>query len=887
MTGQLHLQPGSEEDPASGYRSAFKHETEYAEPGFYEVFLEDCQVEAGLTATERCGFHRYRFPASPAAHILIDLTESIVSEEVLELSVSFSGDNVVSGHRRTRGWAEDQIIYFYAVFSRPFETSGISINGQEAIRAESAEGKDLKAFVTFQTQDDDIIFVKVGLSPLSVRGAMLNLEEEIPGWDFEAIRDHARISWNKELSKIRIVSESETDRRIFYSALYHAMIAPNLFCDADGSYRGHDGLTHRDESRQVYTVFSLWDTYRALHPLLILIQPERTRDMILTMIDIYDKGGLLPVWELAGNETFCMIGYHAVPVITDAFVKGCRDFDIQRAYLAMLHSATADHFGLGSYQTNGFIPAEDESESVSKTLEYAYDDWCIAQMAKNLGKQDDHDHFIERAQYYKNLFDPETRFIRGKRNGMFVSPFDPAEVNFMLTEANTWQYTFYVPQDISGLIHLMGGDQAFSEKLDELFQAKSGISGRQQADITGLIGQYAHGNEPSHHMAYLYNYSGKPYKTQEITRRIMRELYTDGPEGLCGNEDCGQMSAWYVFSAMGFYPVTPGTDVYAIGSPMFHEVLLKLPGGKKFRIVTEGHSEEAVYIQSARLNGKALSRSFLRHGEIISGGELRLVMGTRPNPAWGSAGSDRPVSAITEHLITPVPYVIARSGTFFDSLQIMAGNPDPYAVNYYRLQENQEASIWKKPVILTGPDPSHSVTAWAESPGKHRSQVISSRFHRIDHDWKISIREPYSPQYTAGGDLALTDGIIGGLNFRTGSWQGYYGVDIEVTIDMGKSKRIHLVSVNFLEDQGSWIFFPTDVEIAVSQKPYDFRTVFATKYDEPEKNDRPQIRTFSKEDINQTARYVRIKARNKGTCPDWHVGAGNKSWIFADEITIR
>ncbi len=435
-----------------------------------------------------------------------------------------------------------------------------------------ASGKDVQAYVKYRTKENEKILVKVGISGVSVEGARKNLMAEIPDWNFDKVRKQAEDDWAQKIGRIEVKGGSQDDRKKFYTALYHCYLAPNLFSDVDGQYRGNDGNVHLSEDFEVYTVFSLWDTYRALHPLMTILEPERTADFINTFLDIYQKAGLLPVWELAGNETNCMIGYHAVPVIVDAYLKGIDGFDAEKAYAAIRNSAEQDHFGLKYYREYGYIPAEMEGEAISKTLEYAYDDWCIAMMAKKLGKEDDYRYFIQRAQYYKNLFDPDTRFLRGKRNGMFTMPFDPAEVNFMLTEANTWQYTFYVPQDIRGLKDLMGGDALFEKKLDEMFSASTGLSGRQQSDITGLIGQYAHGNEPSHHMAYLYNYTGKPYKTQKLAREIMNDLYGSDPAGLCGNEDCGQMSAWYVLSAMGFYPVTPGSGYYTIGSPLFEEI---------------------------------------------------------------------------------------------------------------------------------------------------------------------------------------------------------------------------------------------------------------------------------------------------------------------------
>ncbi|MCP5045871.1 MAG: glycoside hydrolase family 92 protein, partial [bacterium] len=406
------------------------------------------------------------------------------------------------------------------------------------------------------------------------------------------------------LNKIKTDGGTIEQKRIFYTALYHALLNPNLYTDIDGRYRGRDLKIHKAEGFTNYTVFSLWDTFRTAHPLFTLIEPKRTGDFIKTFIAQYNQGGLLPVWELAANETYCMIGYHAVPVMVDAYVKGFKDYDIETVYEAMKKSARQEHFGLKFYKTHGYIPAGEESESVSKTLEYAYDDWCIAQMAKALGKTEDYKYYLQRAQYYKNLFDPSTGFMRARMKGTWFTPFDPAEVNFNYTEANAWQYSLFVPQDVQGLIRLMGGKEKFIAHLDGLFSADSQTTGRQQADITGLIGQYAHGNEPSHHMAYLYCYANQPWKTQQLVRRILDTLYTDKPDGLSGNEDCGQMSAWYIMSAMGFYPVTPGQDTYVIGTPLFKRTVIDVGNGEIFTISANKVSAQNIYIQSASLNGQ-------------------------------------------------------------------------------------------------------------------------------------------------------------------------------------------------------------------------------------------------------------------------------------------
>ncbi|MBE0653345.1 MAG: GH92 family glycosyl hydrolase, partial [Bacteroidales bacterium] len=560
------------------------------------------------------------------------------------------------------GWASDQYVYFVARFSKSFISSGVALD-DEIISGEFAQGENVKAFFTFDTKDDSQVMVKVGISAVSANGARKNMDTELPGWDFEKTRSDANDAWNEELGKVNVTGGTEEQLITFYSALYHAFLVPNLFQDVDGQFLGRDLKPHQTNDFDYYTVFSLWDTFRGEHPLFTLTQQKRTIDFIKTMLAQYEQGGRLPVWELAANETECMIGYHSIPVIVDAYMKGIRDFDADLALEAMIHSAELDHFGLKSYKAFGFIPAEDEAESVSKTLEYAYDDWCIAMMAKERGNLEVYDKFIKRAQSYKNLFDPSSGFMRARINGRWFEPFDPREVNFNYTEANSWQYSFFVPQDINGLISLLGDREVLIDRLDQLFSESSETTGRDQSDITGLIGQYAHGNEPSHHMAYLYNYAGQPWKTQQRVRQIMDELYHEKPDGLCGNEDCGQMSAWYVLSAMGIYPVTPGNPIYAIGSPLFEKTTLNLENGEAFTIRALNNSPENKYIQSATLNGKSFSRSFIRHDEIMKGGEIVFEMGPDPNEKWGVGQGNEPVSEIADELITPVPFITKGSRT--------------------------------------------------------------------------------------------------------------------------------------------------------------------------------------------------------------------------------
>jgi predicted alpha-1,2-mannosidase len=885
-TGEIKIRPGTADAGSSGYRSKFSHQKEHASPGQYQVYLEDPRINVELTATARCGFQRYTFPATDQANVIIDLKESVVTESNLNLEVEVLNDHEICGMRKSSGWAENQVIYFFASFSRPFEEFGIANSGELMQGMKKFGGDDIQAFVRFSTDAGEQILVKTGISAVSIEGARKNLALEIPDWDFDQIVEQAEMAWEGELSKIEVMGSDENKIK-FYTALYHAFLAPNLFTDTDGQYRGNDGQVHMADGFTMYTVFSLWDTYRALHPLLSFTQPELTQEFINTFIDIYSKRNLLPVWELAGNETYCMIGYHAVPVIYDTYQKGIGGFDAEKAYEAARNSAMQDHFGLRYYKESGYISSEKEGESISKTLEYAYDDWCIAMMAKALGKNDDYSYFIRRAQSYKNLFDPGTGFIRGKRNGMFTEPFDPAEVNFMLTEANTWQYTFYVPQDIDGLIGLMGGEIPFEEKLDEMFNAPQDLSGRQQADITGLIGQYAHGNEPSHHMAYLYNYVGKPHKTQKLVRQIMDNLYGTGPDGLCGNEDCGQMSAWFVLSAMGFYPVTPGSGLYALGSPIFDEVIIHLPGGADFRIKANRKQLGDLYIHSAALNGRKYDRSYLTHVDLVGGGELNIEMGALPNESWACATGSRPVSAIVDNRIVPVPYFKAASATFRDFIEVALNHADTAALIF--LSDNEAAADsgfnrYDGPIVAYK---SLSLEAYAVVDGGGKSRMTGAAFYKVNRTWDVQVVNPYNSQYTGGGDMALIDGQRGGNNFRTGSWQGYQGVDLVAVIDLGELKQISSVSASFLQDQRSWIFFPTKVEISGSVDGKAYMFFGAVPNVLPDDTEEAIIHEFSAKGIDARVRYLKVTAKNRGICPAWHPGAGGQAWIFADEIIIE
>jgi predicted alpha-1,2-mannosidase len=635
-------------DPAQ-YKSAFSHEKEHATPGDYRVFLDDPKIAVELTATARCGFHKYTFPAADGANIILDLEHGVGNKSV-ETSLTVENDTTVSGYRESDGWGGRRFVYFVMQLSKPFKSVALARDNVKLPGdVRGAKGQSVKAAFRYATTDGETILVKVGISGTGIEGARKNLQAEIPSWDFDGIRASAVAQWKNVFDAVDVKSFDPHVRTTFYANLYLSCLAPVLFNDADGTYRGMDHKNHSGEGFQNYTTFSLWDTYRAENPLLTLLQPGRVDDMIQSLLAEYRQNGAhsTPIWPLYGNETWCMIGYHSVAVIADAYLKGFRGFDGETAYKAMRDTAMQDRNGLDSYKKRGYVASKPNAEATSKTIEYSFDDWTLARMAEALGHKEDAEMFYKRAANYRNLFDGTTGFFRGRKaSGVWRSPFvTNALVGDEYTEADAWQYAFGVQQDVPGMIALYGGDKPFIQKLESMFAADSTIQ-TTIPDISGLIGQYSQGDEQCHHVAYLYDYAGAPYKTQERIRQVMATWYNDKPTGQCGNADCGQMAAWYVFSALGFYPMNPDSGVYAIGSPMISEAALHLDAdkyhGKTFTVLAENNGPNNIYIQSATLNGQPLKRAWLKHEEIVEGGTLRLVMGSKPNTEWGHAAEDRP-----------------------------------------------------------------------------------------------------------------------------------------------------------------------------------------------------------------------------------------------------
>ena len=814
------------------YASSFSHDNEKASAGFYSVKLDKHNIDVRLTTSTRVGFHEYTFNKAGLANIILDLNHR---DKLLEGRINIIDDKTIEVLRRSEAWATNQYVYALIEFNVPMKIS--SINQSKSNKLEISGMSFSK-----KIKKGEKILVKVSLSPTSYEGAKLN-SKEINHWNFDKVHKDAIALWNKELSKIEVTSNDKDKLTIFYTALYHTMMQPNIAQDLDGKYRGRDNQIHVAEGFDYYTVFSLWDTFRAAHPLYTLIDKKRTSDYINTFIKQYEQGGRLPVWELASNETDCMIGYHSVSVIADAMVKGIEGFDYEKTFEASKVSAMRDVLGLEAYKKNGFISIDDDHESVSKTLEYAYDDWCIAQMAQILNKQEDYQYFMKRSQNWKNLFDWETGFLRPKKNGGWEKPFDPREVNNNFTEGNAWQYSFFVPQDIQGMIKAYGGKEKFEAKLDEMFNSESKTTGREQVDVTGLIGQYAHGNEPSHHMAYLYNYIDKPEKTNEKVKYILDNFYTNTPDGLIGNEDCGQMSAWYVLSSMGVYDVTPGDLLWDITLPYIENIKVSVDG-KKPEYINQPFEKTRILPQ--------------------------FSMGFKEKEVFPS--------------IIPVPVIQAESKAFKEELPIQFKTWNKSAKVYYSINQSP-FMLYQNPFSIKE---SAIIRFYSDEGVGKKSDTISAQFFKKPNPYSINIKSVYNPQYHAGGSEGLIDGIYGSENWRKGEWQGYQNQDFEAIIDLQKETSISGISANFLQDTRAWILMPTQIEFYVSNDNESFKKLATVLNKINAKDYAVQIQKLTAK-VSANGRYIKVIAKNFGKLPEWHQGFPYKgdAFIFIDEIEIK
>lgn len=878
-------------DKKKGYGDRFDHSQENASPGYYEVKLLDQQINVRLTVTERSGIHEYTFLNKKGKKfILIDLDHR---DKLHGQNIKIHNKKTISGFRISESWATNQHFYFHLELSVPFEKSRvIDKNGQH------------KLLLTFPVSTEKIL-LKVGISAVDENGAKNNLTTEIPEWDFNSVRSKTVKAWDKELGVIDFKSQDNKAMINFYTALYHNFLQPNLFSDCDGRYRGRDNQIHViSNGRPQYTVFSLWDTYRGTHPLYTIIQQKRTNDFIHTFLRQFEQGGDLPVWELAGNETECMIGYHSVSVIADAFIKGIKDFDAEKALGAMIYTSKINELGKNHFRKNGFISSGDEPESVSKTLEYAYDDFCIAEMAKFMGKSDVYRNYYNSSFNFINMFDPSTKFMRARKGGMWYTPFDPSEVNFNYTEANSWQYSLYAPQAIDVLTELMGGKDTLESWLDRLFTTNMELSGRHQVDITGLIGQYAHGNEPSHHMAYLYNYTNAPHKTQSYVDRILKEMYNNTPDGLSGNEDCGQMSAWYVLSAMGLYQVTPGHPWYDFGRPIMDEAVINLDSGKKLIIKTKNNSPQNKFVQSISWNGKKWDMNQIHHATIMEGGELVFTMGAEPSKEKRSVSN----SALDKNTLlsfdfTPSPFFISENRIFDDTMSVSIGHhpslhKENVVIEYRFSSDTSKIMTYSKPLLL---DKTTSIEARrvnyigpqvigaTPSVSVNLSPWVKADYIKRDKTVSLKLSSEYSNQYAASGPNTLIDGVHGGNEFRTGDYQGYWAQDLVAEVTFEKARVLKEIGISCLQDMKSWIFYPSAIEIEISHDGITFIKL-------PKVSAIPEYNSYvgpnnmdfiERTNTEKPIKSFRIKAINHGKCPEWHLGVGSDTWLFADELIFR
>lgn len=828
------------------FHYTFSHDSEEAHPGYYKVRIDPEAITAELTCDERVACHHYSFNPSydmPYRYgFIINLDHR---DKLLSGGITMLGDLIV-GYRESAAWNPDQHLYFAISCDQPFD--------QVEYRADSTQA------IFYFAQGVKEATLYVAISSVDTLGAIRNLHYR-PFRPFDEMRQEADSVWNKELSKIEIKGGTKEQKRCFYTALYHCFTSPYLFSDVDGRYRGQDNQIHHAEgSHQVYTVFSLWDTYRALHPLLTILDHKRTEDFIYTFLRHYEQGGELTMWELSAYETHCMIGYHAAPVILEAYKAGIldkwADSDKCKLLEAMIATANLPMLGRPEYAENGYLSSELENESVSKTLEYAYDDWCIAQYARllrtaglNADPNDSiYNTYVARSQSWKHILDPDG-FMHPRRNGGFITPFDPTEINNHYTEANSWQYSTYVPHDVYGWIEMIGGPEKVEQLLDSMFFGSSKLSGRDQVDVTGLIGQYAHGNEPSHHAAYLYTYIGHPEKTQQIVSRILNEFYTSKPDGLCGNEDCGQMSAWYVLSAMGFYPVCPGSGEYVTVKPLFKNIVVHRGDGTTMNID-----------QKTWQAGK-----FYRDGQFFEKSISELAARER---------------------ITPIPY-------FSDWKQRFDGEADITlkvrgdAQIYYTLDDSvpdTNSTLYTKPIRVSG---DITITAVAYSPLTGYSKPATQQLTKFVTDKKLTYITKPDPQYYENGEEGLVDRLWGKPNYKVGGWQGWTG-DMEVVIDLLSTKAVHKVGVSCLEDTRSWIFFPSAIEVSTSVDGKDYKPFakVSTGYTPlAEQQGTASIQQFSSKG-SANARYVKLKVCNYGKMPQWHVSAGEHAWLFIDEVIV-
>lgn len=863
--GDIAFMPGYADESAldtankrrpQNFVANFSHKNEKASAGYYQVLLPDINVE--LSASTRAGIQRYTFLKDGLACISLNLAHR---DELLSSNISIHKNGKYQGYRRSKAWAEDQLVFYsFEVSKTPLST--------RTYKTGNSKNNDV-LFLYFRVKKGEQILIKTGISSVDEQNADLNLQSEIPHWDFNLVQQQAAQLWEKELKKIEITDPNERNKTTFYTALYHCMIHPNVLSDVDKRYRGRDGNIHISLSNY-YTLYSLWDTHRALHPLLNIIDRKRSKDFMYSFLAQFQQSGRLPMWELWNNETNCMIGFHSVSVILDAYVKNVIDKKfLAELYPAVKAEAMSNRFALDKFRQRGYLQIDDASESVSKTLEYCYDMWCVSEIANILGETKDAEYFGSYTQAWRNVYDVTTGYMRPRKNGDWLKPFNPYEVNNHYTEANAWQYSYFIPHR-----------EEKPSGVNKLFEANNKTTGRTQSDITGLIGQYAHGNEPSHNFAYLLEHETK----QKYIKQILDSLYSPEPDGLCGNDDCGQMSAWYVFSAMGFYPVCPGKTGYEIGLPTFKEVKVKLENGKFFSVSNASNNNTKYpYVSSKTSNGNSLvAIQTLQHSQLEAGVSI-VFNDQKPVEVMDTKKS-------TEQKPTLIaPLISASKHVFKDFIVVELKMPDreiDSTFSFYFSVDSastKNAQLYTKPIIISS---SLKLFAYVKS-GREVSPFSEAKFHKINNDWSVELRSTYNKQYSADGPQGIIDGLRGDVEWRMGGWQGYQSQDFEANIDLKKETLIKNVSIGFLQDTRSWIIFPRQVEVYTSNDGTIFQ-LQSTLYNTVEASDYAvQVKDFKAKLKETKARYVKIKAINYGTLPSWHQGAGGDAFIFVDEIGIE
>ena len=835
--------------------AAFRHEDEKAEAGYYAVLLHEEGIRAELTATAHTGVHRYTFPKESTPTVIVDLKHSLDNEHIYESSLQVVNPHEMTGMRNTRGWSDNQRIYFVIQCSQPFEKATL-VSNQKALEGKEAEGTDLQALLKFKGHTSEPIVMKVGLSIVSVENARENLQAEVEGFDFDAVKQAAYHTWNDAVSAIKVEGGTEEQKTNFYTALYHSMVVPNVVSDVNGQYRRHDQtIGQLPQGAVQYSTFSLWDTFRAWNPMMTLIDTTLVTNMIHSFLHIYDASGELPLWPLSAGETGTMIGYHSASVIADAYMKGIRGFDAEKALEALVVSSEKNQKGADYYISKGFIPSNIKKESISCLLEFAYDDWCIAQLAQALGKQEIYDTYIRRSQQYLNVFDGATRFFRPKRmDGNWETPFNPNEVGRAYTEATAWQYRFFVPHDVNGMVQLFGGKEAFTSALDDIFHTDAQVDG-DLVDITGLIGQYAHGNEPSHHIAYLYNYIGQPWKTQAMTRRLLDEMYAPTPEGIVGNEDCGQMSAWYILSSLGLYAVCPGSNEFTFTTPLFEKATLQLANGKTLTI-TANHPEKNLYIDKVELNGKEIETNFVTYEQLMGGGELHFSLTDQPNRKRGVTADAAPYS-FTKEAVVSIPYVDKDLNLFMDSVTVNLATATAGATVHYTLdgsEPTQQSPVFNAPLVLKnttqinakafkdGFQPSSTLSIQATKAVLNRGKII------LDHQPKNGTTyKYYEGHFQKVADMQqkhfVEKGIVSEPSLDKARQEDHYGFEFSGLIDVPEDgvytfqtrsddgSVLYIDQILVVDNDGSHAAIPATGSIALKKGWHSYRLLYIEDYE--------------------------------------------------------